>query len=64
MRIEIFCRLMSSAAIVDTIRGAAHTGHPGDGKIFVARAIRVPIRTGEEGSAVLLCGYPAEGAHG
>ncbi len=49
-------------AILDAIRQAARTGHPGDGKIFVvdvAWAIRV--RTGEIGADALTGGTEALG---
>ncbi len=54
IRVEIFCRGSETTSIVETIRQAAHTGHQGDGKVFivdVARAVR--IRTGEAGLAAL-----------
>lgn len=47
-RIEIVARDEMSDRIVDTIVQAAHTGNPGDGKVFVwpvERAVR--IQTGE-----------------
>ena len=41
-------------AVIDAICEAAHTGHIGDGKIFVANIENViRIRTGEEGAAAL-----------
>lgn len=55
LRIEIFCRTSEVAAIMEVIREAAHTGNPGDGKIFagpVTFARR--IRTGEWGEAAVL----------
>jgi nitrogen regulatory protein PII len=40
--------------VVDTIRRAASTGRPGDGKIFVTRVEQaVQIRSGEKGPQVL-----------
>ena len=47
-RIEIVARDEMTGEIVDTIVRAAHTGNPGDGKVFVwpvERAVR--IQTGE-----------------
>jgi nitrogen regulatory protein PII len=39
---------------VQTIRASAHTGRPGDGKIFVTEVtLAVDIRTGAEGDLVL-----------
>jgi nitrogen regulatory protein PII len=55
LRLEVFCRLEDTTAIVETIRRAAHTGHAGDGKIFsgpVSMAYRV--RTGEWGESAVL----------
>lgn len=41
-------------AVIDAICIAAHTGHAGDGKIFVANIENViRIRTGEEGEAAI-----------
>ena len=54
VRIEIFCAAPDVADIVATVRVAAHTGNPGDGKIFVmpvAHAER--IRTGATGEAAV-----------
>ena len=40
--------------VVGAIRDAAHTGQPGDGKIFVVDVVHaVRIRTGEEDDAAL-----------
>jgi len=40
--------------VVETIRQAAFTGRPGDGKIFVVRVERaVQIRSGDQGPQVL-----------
>ena len=53
-RLEIFCRGGEAMSILQTIRQSAHTGHQGDGKVFVidvAWAMR--IRTGELGPAAL-----------
>ena len=53
-KIEIVCRDEESDGIVDLIRQTAHTGHHGDGKIFVSLVTQaVSIRTGEKGEAVL-----------
>jgi nitrogen regulatory protein PII len=65
VRIEIYCRDTELRAIVETIREAAHTGNPGDGKILVAPLDRVVrIRTGEDGAEALLCGHPSDDARG
>jgi nitrogen regulatory protein P-II 1 len=43
-----------AARVIDTIRNSAHTGNPGDGKIF-ARSVddAIRIRTGERGEPAL-----------
>ncbi|HBA83763.1 MAG TPA: hypothetical protein DCZ95_06680 [Verrucomicrobia bacterium] len=54
VRIEIVCRDEDVQAILKTIRESAHTGHYGDGKIFVAEVTHaVDIRTGREGELIL-----------
>ncbi len=53
-RIEIVARDEMADLIVETIVRAAHTGNPGDGKVFiwpVERAVR--IQTGDEDDAAL-----------
>jgi len=53
-RIEIMVEDGQADQVVEAIRRGAHTGHIGDGKIFVTdlgRAIR--IRTGETGADAL-----------
>jgi nitrogen regulatory protein PII len=40
--------------VVEAIVGAAHTGKPGDGKVFVTETLEaVKIRTGERGESAL-----------
>ena len=54
VRLEIYCFASQATSILQTIRQAAHTGHQGDGKVFVidvAWALR--IRTGEAGPSAL-----------
>ncbi|OGV64298.1 MAG: hypothetical protein A2498_16650 [Lentisphaerae bacterium RIFOXYC12_FULL_60_16] len=54
VRIEIICRDEETQGIVQTIQASAHTGHHGDGKIFVTAVTEaVDIRTGMEGEAIL-----------
>ena len=54
VRIEIICRDEEVRQIMQTIRESAHTGRPGDGKIFVTDVTEaVDIRTGAEGAAIL-----------
>lgn len=63
LRIEIYCRDAELKSIVDTLRGVAHTGNPGDGKIFVSPVGRaVGIRTGAEGPDLVLCDRPSPDA--
>ena len=57
VRLEIYCRGSEVTSIIDTIREAARTGHPGDGNVFVTDlAWAVRIRNGEIGDAALLAG--------
>lgn len=54
IRLEIFCRVAELTTIVEAIREAAHTGNPGDGKIFAGPvAIACRIRTAEWGEDAL-----------
>lgn len=42
------------AAVLDAVTQSAHTGRPGDGKVFVSRIEQVlRVRTGETGPAAL-----------
>ncbi|MBI5092507.1 MAG: P-II family nitrogen regulator [Candidatus Hydrogenedentes bacterium] len=53
-KIEIVCRNDDADGIVAAIREHAHTGHPGDGKIFVSDiGEAIDIRTGETGETVV-----------
>ena len=53
-RLEIYCRTTDMPTIVETIRAAAHTGNPGDGKIFVSPVVQAQrIRTGASGEAAV-----------
>lgn len=54
VKIEILCRDDEAKRIVQVIRESAHTGHHGDGKIFVTDVSHVvDIRTGAEGETIL-----------
>jgi len=57
VRIEVFCLAADVPGIVDAIRAAAHTGNPGDGKVFVGPVTAAyRIRTAESGArAVTPC---------
>jgi Amt family ammonium transporter len=51
VKIECVVADVPSEDVVDAIRDAAHTGEPGDGKIFVLPVEQaVQVRTGEEGT--------------
>ncbi len=53
-KIEIVVRDEMEPAVVQAIAGAARTGKPGDGKIFVLEVTDVVrIRTGERGEAAI-----------
>ena len=53
-KIEIVCRDEETQDIVQTIRENAHTGRPGDGKLFVTEVTcAIDVRTGAAGEAVL-----------
>ncbi len=49
VKIEIICRDEETQEMIATIRANAHTGHHGDGKIFVTDVTQlIDIRTGAE----------------
>lgn len=49
-KVEVVVADDMASAVVDAIASAAHTGKPGDGKIFVFQVVEVvKIRTGERG---------------
>jgi len=55
LRVEIYCRPAEAVTIIEAIRGAAHTGNEGDGRVFcmpVTLACR--IRSGEWGENAIL----------
>ncbi|MBI5090949.1 MAG: P-II family nitrogen regulator [Candidatus Hydrogenedentes bacterium] len=53
-KIEIVCRNADTEGIIATIRAHAHTGHHGDGKIFVSDiGEAIDIRTDERGENVI-----------
>lgn len=54
MKIECVVNDALAAAVVETIEKAAHTGNPGDGKIYVYRVDEVvQIRTGKRGDEAI-----------
>ena len=55
VKIEIVCHDELVEEIIETIRGAAHTGLRGDGKIYVLSHVEKAVRisTGERGEAAV-----------
>jgi nitrogen regulatory protein PII len=54
MKLEVVCPDGAVEEIVSSIRQHAHTGHHGDGKIFISEIDdAVDIRTGERGERIL-----------
>ena len=50
VKLELICRESEIETLIEAIRTAACTGHPGDGKIFIADIYEaVSIRTGKRG---------------
>ena len=53
-RLEVVCNDDLASPIVEAIRSAAHTGHPGDGLIVITEISgAVRIRTGEQANAAV-----------
>ena len=58
-KLEFVCAEPDAPELVEVIRGAAHTGHPGDGIVFVSGVDRaVKIRSGTEGRDALAWSAP------
>lgn len=54
VKLEIVCTDDDVWTIVRTIMQSAHTGHPGDGKVFVTEVTHAfDIRTTRDGEAIL-----------
>ena len=54
VKLELICPAADVETMIEAIRSAACTGHPGDGKIFVADIYdAVSIRTGKRGHEAL-----------
>lgn len=54
LKLEIVVPALIAEEVVDLIRSSAHTGQPGDGKIFVSPIDQVvKIRTGERDNEAL-----------
>lgn len=50
LKIELICSNDKTESVINAIREAGYTGHPGDGKIFVSSIEKaVSIRTGKTG---------------
>ena len=62
VRLEIYCLSREATSILHAIRQAAHTGHHGDGKLFVLDVAQaMGIRSGEAGPSVFqVFGEPGE----
>jgi nitrogen regulatory protein P-II 1 len=59
MRVEIVCHDEEVDRILNALYTAAHTGHPGDGKVFVLPVLdALRLKTGERGPSAL--GPPAK----
>ena len=54
MRLEIVCHDEEVESVLQAVYAAAHTGHPGDGKVFVLPVLDAfRLKTGERGPAAL-----------
>ena len=54
IRIEVICHDEELDAVLDAFYSAGHTGHTGDGKVFVLPVLdALRLRTGERGDAAL-----------
>jgi nitrogen regulatory protein P-II 1 len=54
VRLEIICHDEEVERVLAAIYAAAHTGHPGDGKVFVLPVLdALRLKTGERGTAAL-----------
>jgi nitrogen regulatory protein P-II 1 len=54
VRVEIICHDAEVDHVLEAIYSAAHTGHPGDGKVFVLPVLEaLRLKTGERGPAAL-----------
>ncbi len=54
IRLEIICHDEEVEQVLQAIYAAAHTGHPGDGKVFVLPVLDAfRLKSGERGAAAL-----------
>jgi len=54
LRLEIICHDEEVDAVLDAFYTAGHTGHPGDGKVFVLPVLdALRLKTGERGPSAL-----------
>ncbi len=54
VRIEIVCHDEEVDAVLDALYSAGHTGHAGDGKVFVLPVLdAIRLKTGERGPSAL-----------
>jgi nitrogen regulatory protein P-II 1 len=60
MRLEIICHDEEVERVLEAIYSAAHTGHAGDGKVFILPVVdALRLKTGERGPSAL--GPPFKG---
>lgn len=54
LRLEIVCHDQEVEAVLEALYSAGHTGHAGDGKVFVLPVLdALRLKTGERGAAAL-----------
>lgn len=54
VRLEVICHDEEIEAVLEAFYAAGHTGHPGDGKVFVLPVLdALRLKTGERGAAAL-----------
>ncbi len=54
VRLEIICHDAEVDRVLDSIYSAAHTGHAGDGKVFILQVLdALRLKTGERGEKAL-----------
>jgi len=54
VRVEIFCRDEEVSGILDALYASGHSGHRGDGKVFVLPVLdALRLKTGERGEDAL-----------
>lgn len=62
VRLDIICHDEEVDRVLDAMYAAGHTGHAGDGKVFVLPVLdALRLKTGERGAAALGPPFKAEG---